>query len=264
MSILSNRRSANNKTIARFGAFNSRYSAVEYVRITNSYFNVSYYQSYSATDMDTVMIKAAIPSGASGYFYGFYTDATHQMHISVSSNTITWQVGGTTRTHAWEAGVHIYGFADGYAVYDGVKVGDIMMASGLSTSTKQGVVIGGRINASNAYECISSIDIYEAVLAVKLNSTSTERRKRHLYAATSNAASTTCYLYDAYAEHSDTSVDSGAYIRAGSGTGTLGSAVTYGVQLHDLKDITGSGYHDLLALCKQVEEAVGFEPTVSY
>lgn len=257
MSILTD--SGGNAKIIRPGKFGDyNYKARQYVRLNNSYIQLGYTSNnntywqykYDASGCDDVIIRCEIPQNASGYIMGFRGSSTsNEFSISISGGTITYKIGSTTRTHAWAAGVHNIGFThDLYAYFDG-KTGTQMTQSSGSNSPRGNMVVGGWYK-NGTYEAISSIDIYE----VLINGfwVASQRNEARFYAASGNSNDTP-YLFQ-------TRIDSRAAGATAltSGTSSCGSAVTYGVQLHDLKFVTGSGYHDLVAImCEDWPEQAG-------
>ena len=254
--------------ITRPGQFGTTgYYARQYARLTSAYINLGYTASsenywkykYTTTECDQIIVRCEIPEGASGYILGFKASGTNkEFSIKIQNGTITYRIGnsnGTSATdrttHAWEPGVHNIGFtSDMYAYFDG-KIGSKLTPD--SSYTAEGaagyMLVGGWMNGSSA-EAITSIDIYEVALSAYHNST-VNRSAAHYYAASSGNATTGDVIAVLYEARNPDIPNNRRYRPAaavGSGSSAAGSLVTYGVQLHDLKFITSSGYRDLVAI----------------
>lgn len=262
MSIITDNRGTSYR-IARFGNIatvnNVTYKAKQYVRISKGYFEMkhsgnvsetSWRYQYGSSSNDSVLIKCEIPSTVTNaYFYGFYTSNNAQMWIGKVNNKIRWAMGQTTREVDYQPGVHVYGFdSAGYAVYDGARVGNSMRESGYSGS-KDGIIIGARRDGDGFN--YATVDIYEVVLLAYRRSSSSYRDEAHLYAASGD--DTNPVLFETRKDSAIYGVKS--FTKASDGSGSVGPDVTYGIQLHDLKYMTKSGYHDLVALmCEDWEQ----------
>lgn len=255
MSIITDNRGTSYR-IARFGNIatvnNVTYKAKQYVRISKGYFEMkhagnvsetSWRYQYGSSSNDSVLIKCEIPSTVTNaYFYGFYTNANAQMWIGKVDNKIRWAMGQTTREVDYQPGVHVYGFdSAGYAVYDGTRVGNSMREGGYSGS-RDNIVIGARRDGDEF--SYATVDIYEVVLLAYRRSSSLYRDEAHLYAASGD--DTNPVLFETRKDSAIYGVKS--FTKANDGSGSVGPDVTYGIQLHDLKYMTKSGYHDLVAL----------------
>ena len=289
MSILVNARGSSNSTIVRFGRFyaSSSYYAREYVSINNSYFLVPnsttprWRYTYGNGECDMVMIRAEIKEDAEGYIYGFKASGA-EMSIQKFTDTddnnkkkIKWTIGSNSRTVDWQAGVHVYGFlSNGVGFYDGTKLyksgtpNGSLIDSGASGSSEQCIIIGGLVDgtANNAKDCIHMtgssycIDIYEVVLSA-YNESATSRTLAHMYAASTDGG-TTAYMYETRYQRGQTGMNSGkSYTGVTAGGATPNTTITYGVQLHDLKFVTGSGYRDLMALVCEDDDMPGHAST---
>lgn len=292
MSILVNARGGKDSTIVRFGQFfaSSSYYAREYVSINNRCFTVpnttstlKWRYTYGSGECDMVMIRAEIMEDAEGYIYGFKASGAEmsiQMFTDTQDNNkkkIKWTIGSNSRTVEWQAGVHVYGFtSNGLGFYDGTKLGKgsssitSLIDSGASGSLDQQIIIGGLIDgtASNAKDCIHttgsgySINIYEVVLSA-YNESSTSRTIAHLYACSDGTSGS---LYETrYHRGVATQSNGKSYTGVTVRTTTPSTTITYGVQLHDLKFITSSGYRDLIALmCEDWPEQASADADPAY
>ena len=214
------------------------YYTNRYVRLNNRYFTPPSANWYNNAG-NTVIIKAEIPETATGYFFGVF-DASSAMTIRKSGSNIIWKIGTTEHIRAWQPGVHLYGFSEGKAWYDNVFLTTTPYTGSVPVSK---ITIGGTTNAGSTptYECISEIDIYEVFLSAPYTNGATTKTVGRLYAAREGAGGTKAWLFEMRRSLY-------AWDSYGSGTATLGDAVTYGIQLHDLKEAFGSGYCDLIAM----------------
>jgi len=272
MSIITDNRGSSYR-IARFGNIatvnNVTYKAKQYARISNGYFamkhsgntsETSWRYQYGSSSNDSVLIKCEIPSTVTNaYFYGFYTNENAQMWIGKVGTKIKWAMGRTEREMDYQSGVHVYGFdSAGYAVYDGARIGNSMRESGYSAS-RDDIVIGARRNGDE-FE-YATVDIYEVVLLAYRKSTMASRDEAHLYAASGDG--TNPVLFETRKDSTIYGVKS--FTAASGGSGSVGGDVTYGVQLHDLKYMTKSGYHDLVALmCEDWEQQASADADPAY
>lgn len=215
------------------------YNINKYVHLENC----GYHLGYVSNSSFYVMMRCELPSGATGYLFGIKNTSgtSGDFYVKCDATTITWAIGSDTWTKARELGVHEYGFVDGKPVYDNALVSTTAVAhSGIHSYT---LCIGGVHKTNNTYEYISAIDLY--------------RFNVRYYAIASPTSSSTAWLGAFY----PTSVtlrnarkvpEASLAIYHNDGATFSNSAstetVTYGVQLDDLRDITGSGYRDLMAI----------------
>lgn len=215
------------------------YTLSEKVVLTSSGYK-PYYLSNSGFDF---MMRCEIPQNANGYLMGIKASsnvsASNTFYIKVENNVITWVVGASSYTRAWEAGVHDIGWVGGRPVYDNQLVSQ--SATAVSAVHNQKMAICG-VNEGDTYTFIASITLY--------------RVDMYVYTATSPTASNVNYFARFYPS-SKTLVNAMKYPEAtltcfnasgGAGTGTASGTPTYGVQLDDLRYITKSGYRDLMAI----------------
>lgn len=225
----------------------TEYTIKEFIHLVNAGFELTYSTPFNGV----VLIRAKIPTGASGYLMGKRrgdSDSNESnMFIKVENNVVTWNIKGVSYTHALEEGIHDYGFVGGYAVYDNKKV--------LSTQTPASgvgylpaLVIGGCMHYTNSASdgsktYMSDVYIYRVDIDCY---------------GTSSPTSTTTPILSRYYPTSATQMRDALKLGItpiSRAVGTNGSSditgatdVTYGVQLDDLKYIFGSKYRDLLAI----------------
>lgn len=198
---------------------------------------------YAFTD-DTVIIQASVASGVTGYLYGIINQysTNMKMYIQVTSTTVTWVNGATTKTHTREDGVHLYGFVDGKAWYDGTFLSE----AAVSVSALTGYVAIGGVHTVNgvthvSYTPVSSAVIYRAIYAGRRSNRADKAKQIHSYYPC--ASGSTAVIYDARYRRSTATLQ-------GSGSITLDTDTTfkYGVSIDDLRVVFNSSYHDLLAI----------------
>lgn len=268
MSILTDEN--NNAKIVRPGQFGTySYKAQKYIRLNKSYVNLGYTKTvsgttstywqykYDTTSCDMVIIRCEIPEGASGYIMGFRgSSSSNEFSISIVNGVITYKIGSNTTTHAWEAGVHNIGFtSDYYAYFDG-KTGSKLTPSAGANGPRGVMPIGGWYK-NGSYESVTSIDIYDVVIDAFW--VTSQRGTAHFYAASGIDNTTACIF--------QTRIDSrsAAVSNQSGGSSSVGGDVTYGVQLHDLKYMTSSGYRDLVALmCEDWPEQASADADPAY
>lgn len=255
MSIKKNNTSRTDHTVSivRFGLIpGTSFYARKYARLTNKYFQLLQYVSNGADYHDTVMILADIPQSAEGYFYGTRDTGGTNWEVSIqkSGSVITWKIGSITASHAWESGAHTYGFVDGKPLYDG---------QWLSTSASTTVIpsrmyafVGARNNMGGltTADVITSIDIYQVLLSAHQTTSSATNTLMTYYPVTDGQSGTVAMLFETRTLNDNETLDSiaGPTRQGVTPSSTPGEQVTYGVQLEDLRYITGSGYHDLMAV----------------
>lgn len=189
------------------------------------------------------MMRCEIPEGASGYLMGIKTSGTasvnNTFYIHYASGTITWKIGNSTYTKAREAGVHDIGWANGKPIYDNALVDNSATAqSGIHTSK---MAICG-VNTDDTFSFISSLTLYRVDMEVYQAVTPTVSSRKYLERFYLSAST----LVNAMKIPEATMVCYNA--SGGAGTGSASGTPTYGVQLDDLRYLTGSGYRDLMAI----------------
>jgi len=229
------------KALSKITDQNMDWDIYKYVRLVNSGYQ-SYYLSNSGLYF---MMRCELPENANGYLMGIKAsssqNATNTFYIKIENKVITWVIGTTSYTHAWEEGVHDIGWVDGKPLYDNELVSTTAVAMSGVHGNKM-VICGVRID-SNTYEYISQIDLYRVNMMV--------------YASVNPTASSISYLECFYPcpstlRNSMKIPEARMVVTYNSGTTNSATAseetVTYGVQLDDLRYITGSGYRDLMAI----------------
>lgn len=215
-----------------------------YIHLVNSGFKMSYSCRYNGT----MVVRATIPTGASGYLCGRHCTATssNNMYIKVANGTVTWNLKGTDiATHTLEEGVHDYGFVGGYAVYDNVRI-DSQETPPSGIANAPFMVFGGAAvyeAASNpSYSYMSEVYIHRVDFDSYSSgnpSASEDPDLCRFYPTGTNK------MYNAlklnYQQITATNGTSGSTDITGA------TNVTYGVQLDDLKYIFSSRYRDLMA-----------------
>ena len=264
-------------SIVRFGLIpGTSFYARQYARLTNKYFQLLQYESNGADYHDTVMVLADIPQDAEGYFYGV-SDPDHtvwEMSIHKQGSKVYWKIGSVEEDHDWEPGVHCYGFVEGKPLYDGQWLG-ITACTTFVVNLRP--FVGARNNAGGLAEgdVITSIDIYQVLLRAHQTSESTTGTLMTYYPVTDGTTGTVAKLFETRTLNGNLPLDSisGPTQQGVIPSSTPGEQVTYGVQLDDLREITGSGYRDLMAIIADdggVDtevgwlEAAGSTPNVGY
>ena len=251
MPIIRNSRSSRDRSvrIARFGQIpDTSYYTREYVTLQTTCFPS---QQYASAD-DTVIIRASIPQAATGYFYGVkntgsgYTN--YEMTIRKEGSYIYWKTGSHETSHAWQAGVHIYGFLSGKPFYDGQTLSDETWTQPLIGSPHLGgCEILSAISPGTPL-AITSIDLYLAAIIAKATQNSTQKTLMCYYPCSTGETGTDARLFETRSALSAVSTKAGQAVSGVTASATLGPAVIYGISIHDLKTVTGSGYHNLMAI----------------
>lgn len=273
MSIVKNRRNTNRATYNDFTVRtlpkgvavplgNSGYECTfcKCVQLKNRYYDAPWILG----EGETVYIKAEIEQNATGYIYGHNrnTTGTSGGHsIRKNGTNIEWLNGNTVvATVPWASGVHIYGFAgvmDGTRgckpSYDGEIISNTLIRGGGYAGDT--AIIGGALygTSSMTYQYLTStgtwsIRIYE-VYAYSYSvyqtggSSSPLKNPRiyHMYATTGNSLAETRTALNTYTPQAISGV-------SGSATDVDFDGDGYGIQLGDIRAITGSGYAQLVAV----------------
>lgn len=214
---------------------------------------------------DTVVIKCEMDASADGCIYGgiAQTQAHESFHIKKTSyGTIEWDIDGTTvGTATWSEGIHLIGWLgvddNGTKKVQPWYDGAVVPGSTASTLPRTfNVMIGGLWYDFNTtpVACIQSpgswaIRIYEVVA-------NNSNGSWHLYAGLINGNPIMFETRNKSISTAPTSTPPHRQIPITQGESEFPSSVSavdfpdagYGVQLHDLKILTGSGYNDLLAI----------------
>ena len=266
MSIVRNSRSSTNKTITvkRFvggTAYDGGCKSVAYIQFKNTFMEDATLSKCWHFDKEcTMLIKCELDAAATGGIIG----SSNGLSIRVESGMVKWY-NNTTVVHSVtldSTRPHIYGFMSGevggnagyYASYDGVCYGTNISGTVNIATVYVGVLSGTGYNAdtytSSSVGVINStgtwaIRVYEIVgtMKYKVGSASPSIQNVHWYA--SKNASNVAVLHETRSDISTGSLN--MTMRSSSGV-VIGGDVTYGVQLHDLKDAFNSGYHDLMAI----------------
>ena len=221
------------------------YTIYSYIHLVNSGILMTKSCRYDGT----MVVRATIPTGASGYLCGRHCtgNSTNNMYIKVANGTVTWNMKGTDiATHTLEEGMHDYGFVGGYAVYDNQRL-DSQSTAPSGIAYAPAMVFGGAVvyetASSPSYSYMSEVYIHRVDFDsyLTLNPSSSETPDLCRFYPTGSAR-----MYDALKlVYQSVSVSNGS---GGSSDITGATNVTYGVQLDDLKYIFGSRYRDLMAV----------------
>ena len=195
----------------------------------------------NASVNDSILILASIPQDSNGYFFGCFKSATGEgtgLWLRKDGNQICFKCGGSTSEEVkvdWSEGFHTYGFiSDGQGgtmlLYDGVCQRESNYTNPLTSSDHYYV---GRCNGRLS----SSSDSPANVLIGKVVAM-TDKTYHYYPTSTSVNGLTPCGWYETR-EYQN--------VRKSIGL-TSGVSAPYGVSIEDLREITGSGYHDLIAL----------------
>ena len=242
-------------TIKRLSAIpvgNVNYDILQYTRLTKAAFKML----YPIEAQGTILIRAFIPTdvdisdGAYGYFFGMkypsgQTQYNQWIGVKNISGTkkVVWGCGNIEIIGpALDGMSHDYGFVGGYAVMDNKKVSESQSTPVLAGWT-QGCV-GGMYNGSYA-ATLYFPDIY------------IQRFDLMMYASTSPEEWNIPYLCRYYPVGNGQVYNAMRLVQAlysadvASGGSTAAGPVLekpYGIQLDDLKYLTGSGYKNLIPL----------------
>ena len=237
----------------------SNYKALEYVSLNGQRLNNAYGDVWYPGAGESVFIKCEFDSAAEGFFYGTISNS-NGISIKKEGNYIKWYNGATmVKSVALTAGVHIIGLISteeekSHPFMDGVTYDDVTFNLAHHNLS---VAIGCQETYTNSasYSYITSTNtwamrVYEVLAYSYSFDTYSIKARRwfHLYAACAiNETSyvgmlETRYMYRFMA------------ITPSTPALTHGGPVQYGVQLHDIKDITGSRYRDLFAIAAEDNE----------
>ena len=230
------------------------YTTMYYLTCTSSWFRLGFYPRAG----ETVIIKALIPTNASGTIYGI--EGSSGRCIKAENGNLNWYNGSTVvLTRELDGKIHNFGY-EGYddsgtlkcrPYYDKEVLTTIEGSTSSDTSNK--AVIGASCAATPA-NIVSSMTLYEIVASSYPSSSDTTQYDFHYYAAL-NASSVACLMETRHdltgVTHTGTSVEAGNFPLMG-----------YGVQLNDLKAITGSGYKDVISILTEdggLDTETGFD-----
>lgn len=220
----------------------------KYVHLENCGFKPDYYSNSGFY----FMMRCELPESANGYLMGIKGSGSsvNTFYIKIENKVITWVVGADSYTHAWEPGVHDIGWADGKPVYDNALVNVTAVAhSGVHTLK---MAICG-VNDYGTFSYINSINLYRVNITVYSTSSPTEQSQSYLEAYYPTPTLRNAMKYPELllnVQH-----NTGATYDYSASA----DKVTYGVQLDDLRFITGSGYADLFALLAE-DNTAGADP----
>ena len=253
MSILKNNNSATDLgyTIKRLSTLpigSTQVPIVQYLRLVKAVFKPSF--SLSATD--TIMIRAIIPTdisvseGAYAYIFGRkYSSATNNMWIAVKNisgtKKMVWGIGSQDVVGpALDGQSHDYGFVGGYAVMDNKKVNNTHTAS--ASTTIANPYLGGLNNNGGTLYCPDMYLIrFDCYIYVSSDPETYETPYLcRFYPTELNELRNAMRVYNENIQPEEGS----------GGSCTAGPALEkpYGIQLDDLKYLTGSGYKCLIPL----------------
>lgn len=213
-------------------AYRSNRFANTYGEVNNSGFQSA---GYWDGKHNTIIMRVRLLPGAVGMLFG-----TADYNISISGTSLTFKVGSDTKTISCTEGWHIIGFldmADGIGLYyDGLVREDSepVMFSTTFTMTKIFIGKGEDITGPNVL-------IAKVVTCEFRTDTDNKPMMMHYYPVTSSTPSaTSCSWYETrYLQDLVTS----------SGTTTAsGVAADYGISIDDIREVTGSGYDNILAI----------------
>lgn len=190
-----------------------------------------------ASDSDSILIRVSIPQNSAGYFFGCYKSGGAGVWLRKSGDKVYFKCGGSTSAEVsvdWKEGFHVYGFIHSEngtrLLYDKRCVNQSSYTNPLTSSDLYYV---GRCNGKTTSGDSPANVLIAKVLAM------TDRIYHYYPTSTLATGVTPCGWYETR-EHQDV-------IKSGVGT-TSGVAAPYGVDIEDLREITGSGYGDLMAI----------------
>lgn len=202
----------------------------------NNYFEIDGNPSAN----DSILLTARIPENENGYFFGCFKSATGEgigLWLRKNGNQICFKCGGSTSEEVkvdWSEGFHTYGFIASENggirfLYDGEFRGGSGYTSPLTSSDNYYV---GRCNRQKSLH--PNNVLISKVVAIT-------DKTYHYYPTASSASGGLCGWYE-------TRVRQSVVEEVGN---TPGEIAPYGVSIEDLKEMTGSGYHDLFALAAE-------------
>ncbi|MCQ2065193.1 MAG: hypothetical protein MJY66_04955, partial [Bacteroidaceae bacterium] len=95
---------------------------------------------------------------------------------------------------------------------------------------------------------ITSIDLYQAVIIAKATQSATQKTFMSYYPCSSGETGTAARLYETRYALNAVSTKAGQAVSGVTASATLGPTVIYGISIHDLKTVTGSGYRNVMAI----------------
>lgn len=220
---------------------------------------------------DSVIIKAEISANAQGVFFGG-GNPNGSVYISKSDNYVMWSIDGdAVATIPWEEGVHLYGWigveAGGQLYSQPWYDGEIVTGSSAETfATQDYILLGGIYGGDNvAPNCIHGSDygirIYEVIAE-------TSEGSWHFYPCTYNGNNYS--LFETLNRFSRVKFTINGSSEGGTSSVSVGEfpedVLGIGVQLFDIKHVTGSGYEDLLALMAEdggIDTQAGWDGTTA-
>lgn len=215
------------KKIVRLTGFNiggTEYKCTTALRMQNATIETPIYSSASMR----VIIRAAFPSGASGYLFG-----DSRFNIQVDSNNLKFMHDGTISTTKEIEPNRIYefGFIDGIPFFQGKLEEGI---STLTTGTEK-CLIGGAVGKTS----ITNLILYRIDVYGHYNTTSD---KKEAYAYYPCKQGTTAYMVEKWSNSLVTI----------NGTASIYSPdeeeVAYGIEINEVRSLIGSGRHSLVEL----------------
>ena len=244
-----------------------------YLELNNYSFQLDFYSRAG----ETVIIRAMIDPDAEGFIYGFY-DGNSVRYIRAYDGKLQWfeknNSSGDATTPILEreidGKIHNFGY-QGYddngtlkckPYYD--KENITVGASTVSYTTAKALLFkqNGQSNVLHSTNTWA-IRLYEVAACSFPDSADTAQYQFHYYAAMSNDSTPVKCLMETRHELTKVTATAGSSVTGVTNRQEIGDFPSkgYGVQLHDLKDITGSGFNDLLAiLCEDdgVDGAAGW------
>lgn len=191
----------------------------------------------NASVNDSILILASIPQDSNGYFFGCYKSTGIGVWLRKSGDKVYFKCGGSTSAEVsvdWKEGFHVYGFIHSEngtrLLYDKRYVNESSYTSPLTSSDHYYV---GR-----CYGRLSSSSDSPANVLIGKVVAMTDKTYHYYPTSTSVNGVTPCGWYETR-EYQN--------VRKSIGL-TSGISAPYGISIEDLREITGSPYHDLVAI----------------
>lgn len=215
------------KKIVRLTGFNiggTEYKCTTALRMQGATIETPIYSSASMR----VIIRAAFPSGASGYLFG-----DSRFNIRVEGNSLIFLHDGSTETKKEVEPNRIYefGFIDGIPFFQG----ELEKATSTSTIGTEKCLIGGAVGKTS----ITNLILYRIDVYGHYNTTS-DRKEAYAYYPCKQG--TTAYMVEKWS-NSLVTINGTASIYD-----TNEEEVVYGIELNELRSLIGSGRKDLVAM----------------
>ena len=239
------------------------YTAKLYLEVNNYMFQLGFYSRAG----ETVIIRAELDAAATGFIYGIYAQSANARYIWAENGYLKWYEGGTVvYQKAIDGKVHNFGY-EGFVdngtlkckpYYDKIDVSqDGYSGSGstISDTFAKAILLH---KGSDSYAFFAAgktwaIRIYEVMASSYPSASDTTQRVFHYYAALDNASTPVPALMETMYDVAGQVGQAATAPQGVTNHKVVGNFTGqgYGVQLHDLKWMTGSGFRDAMAIVCQ-------------